>query len=429
MAEIAGLDVSKWQGPAIRWAEVAKVGYRFAVLRSSSGTTFDATYAGNRDRARAAGILTGPYHYVTPGATPEAQAAALLATIGPATFDELPVALDVEGDWTTNPGPVVARIARLVEATGRRVIVYTYPNFAARWKLAELVGWPLWIADYNRALPAPRFAPWPGFAVHQYGGGPIPGIAGNVDKDRLGDVDRDGDIDDYDLVKLTHAPLATWAALEAAKHIHEDPPGSNHTPYAARAGFPSLDRQPWCALFCTAGARETATGGVPASAGVRAMHDKAIKLGTWHEGLGGLRAGDVVIRWRPGGGHVEVALGPVVNGHFPSTGGNTSGAPGVDWNGGAVVRQDRTVAGWVGYIRPTRCSIGPGPLPKPAPTPTKGDTVGIVLRLPDGRIGEVTRLEFRHIGTPAEVVALLGAGGAPQTDATADLAARVVVTG
>lgn len=53
---------------------------------------------------------------------------------------------------------------------------------------------------------------------------------------------------------------------------------------------------------------------------------------------------------------------------------------------------------------------------------------GTVLLLPDGRIVEVTSVEARHVGTPAEVVALLGAGGGPQTTATRALAGRVRVT-
>ncbi len=46
----------------------------------------------------------------------------------------------------------------------------------------RLANYGLWIAAYQSSEPT-SFAPWQFWAIWQYGGGPVPGIIGNVDLD------------------------------------------------------------------------------------------------------------------------------------------------------------------------------------------------------------------------------------------------------
>lgn len=433
-----GIDLSH-HNTVRDWSAVARSA-RFVMLKATGVNArhelhTDARFADYRARARTAGMLVGSYHYARFGRaapSPEAQADYHVAVLGPARFDDLPVWCDVEelgdGLGTAERARHVLRFLERVEArTGRRAGWYSYPSFlGALGPLDGLRARPYWAADYDPARPAPRVG-WVGrWDVRQTTSrGTVPGIVGRVDLDVIPGM--------AELVRLTHRPLATWAALEALAGFVEDDDAPNANPYAARARHP--DRQPWCATFVSAGCRETGTVGVLDSASTlrqiaRARLDtrRGVAPGRWHEGLDGLDAGDVVYRLRKGGGHVEVALGPVDRGRFPSVGGNTTGAPDVDWNGGAVVRQARSTAGWIGYIRPTRPDLSRGVIAAIPPTPPEvPEMVGTVVRLPDGRIVELVEVRARHVHTPAEVESLLAAGAGPQAEATPALAARVVV--
>src|SRR4030095_2325491 len=66
---LTGIDVSHWQG-YIRWVDVKSAGVKFAFAKATDGRTIvDSRYAGNRDRAEAAGVHIGAYHYARPDRT------------------------------------------------------------------------------------------------------------------------------------------------------------------------------------------------------------------------------------------------------------------------------------------------------------------------------------------------------------------------
>lgn len=64
---VRGMDVSYWQGPNIDWKKAKEQGARFVFIKSSEGTySVGDLYKEQRDGARSAGLLTGPYHLANP---------------------------------------------------------------------------------------------------------------------------------------------------------------------------------------------------------------------------------------------------------------------------------------------------------------------------------------------------------------------------
>ena len=168
-----GLDVSTWNG-TIKWAKVAKAGYRFAFGKATEGTSFnDKTYTTNRNGSEGAGLVFGAYHFARPAGANIANATAsairqanhFLAIAGPQP-GELPPVLDLEATgnlpkkrllaWT------LAWLAQITARTGVEPFVYTSPLF---WKghlgdstAAAAAGTGLWIAHWtsmtNPLVPA-----------------------------------------------------------------------------------------------------------------------------------------------------------------------------------------------------------------------------------------------------------------------------------
>ena len=88
MTNARGIDVSRWQTttPALE-------GLSFLFARATYGTTRDEAYAGHIAHARAAGLVTGAYHFGRRGG-PAEQAGAFLAAAGDVDL----YALDLESD-------------------------------------------------------------------------------------------------------------------------------------------------------------------------------------------------------------------------------------------------------------------------------------------------------------------------------------------
>jgi GH25 family lysozyme M1 (1,4-beta-N-acetylmuramidase) len=190
----SGPDVSSWQhvdGRFVNWFAVAASGNRFAMLKATEGLGYVNPYfVVDSVLMRAAGVARGVYHYGRPAQSPELQAA-LFSTVvlgenGPL---DLPPVLDLETTDGLNPPAMIDWTHRYLNAvrllTGRTPIVYTYPRF---WRTAmadshEFVGYPLWIADYNK--PAPILpGGWHTWTFWQRTDcGHVPGIAGCADID------------------------------------------------------------------------------------------------------------------------------------------------------------------------------------------------------------------------------------------------------
>lgn len=201
MANPTGIDVSAYQ-PHIDWRAVASAGHTFAIVKATEGAGYvSPIYRDQLWGARAAGLITGAYHFLRwePGApSAEAQAehfAAVVGTLGPG---DLPPALDVE--WIKGQKRSASEIVAIVRAFLERVetlthrwpMIYTGPSF---WRFCllpagkpalELTSWPLWCCDYQPPLDPMQGAPEWTPTIHQHtGSGTCPGIAGHVDLNRF----------------------------------------------------------------------------------------------------------------------------------------------------------------------------------------------------------------------------------------------------
>lgn len=186
---IDGIDVSHWQG-TIDWRAVRGSGIDFAFIKATEGGTHtDPQFARNWAAAADAGITRGAYHYFRPDVDPVKQAEHFLRVtrLGPG---DLPAVLDVE----TSDGVAGDALLRAIRswlqtverATGKRPIVYTYPDFWNRYVSASPGPYPLWIASYGRDQPLMPTIGWSEWTFWQSSAtGRVPGIQGNVDLDHF----------------------------------------------------------------------------------------------------------------------------------------------------------------------------------------------------------------------------------------------------
>lgn len=181
---VRGVDASHHQGP-IDWEAVAGDGIAFAYLKATEGTGFvDPRFAEHRREARAAGLRVGGYHYFqlcTPGGEQARHFADVLGELRPR---ELPPALDLElaGSCGTPPprAQLLAEVRAFLEVlearTGRRTVLYLYPELEQRYALAGEIARPQWV---RRLGDVPPDRPWWIWQRSQTGS--VAGVAGDVD--------------------------------------------------------------------------------------------------------------------------------------------------------------------------------------------------------------------------------------------------------
>ena len=194
-----GVDVSSHQGP-IKWAEVARDGVSFAIIRAGgryygkdSGTIFpDIQFASNMKGAMAQGIDVDVYFFSQAISDQEAREEAQFVV------DRLKDYPDFNGyvvfDWE-NIGTEPARTDRMtapevtsaalefcqvIQSAGYRPMIY-FNRYIAYYlyELDQVDQYPFWIADYQQT---PTF--YYDFQIWQYADdGAVKGITGKVDAD------------------------------------------------------------------------------------------------------------------------------------------------------------------------------------------------------------------------------------------------------
>lgn len=196
-----GVDVSRHQNEAqpnqhMDWQALLAAGKKFVFIRATLGTTgIDPYFVLNWRAARAAGILTGAYHYLIHNLDGRKQADNFLKVLG-GDMGELPPVLDLEpraaDKGLINPSVcllnAMAWLERVEAVSGKRPLVYT--NSAALSQMVTnrkpLAEYPLWMAAYTAYTQAgilpPATPPWSGYVCWQYSGdGRVPGVAGAID--------------------------------------------------------------------------------------------------------------------------------------------------------------------------------------------------------------------------------------------------------
>ncbi|WP_235738861.1 glycoside hydrolase family 25 protein [Nocardioides alcanivorans] len=165
---LRGVDVSHHQG-WIDWERVANDRVDFAWLKATEGTSHtDPTYVDNRDRARAAGLRVGGYHYFSICSDGAPQAEHFVKVVGDQSDSttQLPPAVDVELDPDCNPTREVllnrlSDFIRVAEkGTGRTVIVYAFPDLERRYKVSEKLDRPRWVRKLGDREPGGNWLVW-----------------------------------------------------------------------------------------------------------------------------------------------------------------------------------------------------------------------------------------------------------------------------
>lgn len=164
--------------------------------------------------------------------------------------------------------------------------------------------------------------------------------------------------------------------------VHEDPPGSNHTPYGR---FYGMDGVPWCAEFQTWCCAQV---GVPFRfAAVASAVAAAKRAGTLHtDPAPGRLACKLYTRTT---GHISCVEAVEAGGTLLTIEGNTSGAD--DRNGGTVMRRRRRASFWnAGFI-----DLGLEVPAAPAPPPAAAVLTGPEMRR--GAKGDGVRVLQAHL--------------------------------
>jgi lysozyme len=191
---VIGIDISTFQG-TIDWGAVAQSKkVDFAYAKATEGETFaDDQFARNWQTMKLRSVPRGAYHFFRFAGDPIRQADHFISVVQPEKGDLLPM-VDVEVDdgvksIDAKVGALASFIGRVEKALGgRRMVIYTGYGFwnGSMGGSDAFSGHPLWIAEYNSDLQPALPAGWNSWSIWQYSdAGSIPGIAGNVDLDRL----------------------------------------------------------------------------------------------------------------------------------------------------------------------------------------------------------------------------------------------------
>ena len=169
---LVGIDVSHHQGP-IDWAAVSGDRVDFAYLKATEGRTFtDPRFAANSRAADAAGLRVGAYHYFSLCSPGGEQGQHFVATMTVQTDAgvrlALPPAVDLEllGSCTGPPAreELLAEVRAFLEvveqATGQRVIVYSFPDFEERYGFADDLDRRQWVRRLGDQPPARDWWLW-----------------------------------------------------------------------------------------------------------------------------------------------------------------------------------------------------------------------------------------------------------------------------
>ncbi|MBS2029335.1 MAG: hypothetical protein JST54_15645 [Deltaproteobacteria bacterium] len=179
---VPGIDVSEYQG-SIDWGAVAGAGFTFAITRINDGYHSDPYFGANWAGIKAAGMVRGAYQFYEPTIDSTTQANWVIGAVGVLGPGDLPVVLDVE--WTSgtpNAGAIQDWVNQVAAGTGKIPIIYTAEGYWDSYFSTEFGNLDLWVANYGPSCP---YLPssWGGWLMWQWGGGPVAGIAGDVDQD------------------------------------------------------------------------------------------------------------------------------------------------------------------------------------------------------------------------------------------------------
>ncbi|MDE5929296.1 MAG: hypothetical protein K2H03_02325 [Muribaculaceae bacterium] len=178
---VKGIDVSYHNGE-IDFEAVAADTVSFVYIKATEGGTWqDSCFTRNFDAARAAGLLTGAYHFFRFDVSGLRQAYNFIDGLQGRRPD-LPLAIDLE-EWKNVPdvttADVIDRLAVMVDrlqAEGYKVMIYTNKSGYSRFLHRGFEDLDIWICSFT---DPPTGGPWR-FWQHSHQGR-VRGIKGKVD--------------------------------------------------------------------------------------------------------------------------------------------------------------------------------------------------------------------------------------------------------
>ena len=182
-----GIDISEFQGE-IDFEEVRRSGIEAVYIRAGAGEYTDEYFAENYERARAAGLKIGFYHYVTARSVEEGRRQArFFASLAAGREPDMRLAMDFEyfGSLSVSQINAIseAYLDELTALTKREAVIYSdLSNARNIFSRALAEKYPLWAAQYGADEPSAngKWREWVGFQYTDEGR--VGGIYGNVDR-------------------------------------------------------------------------------------------------------------------------------------------------------------------------------------------------------------------------------------------------------
>ena len=182
-----GIDISEFQGE-IDFEEVRRSGIEAVYIRAGAGEYTDEDFAENYERARAAGLKIGFYHYVTARSVEEGRRQArFFASLAAGREPDMRLAMDFEyfGSLSVSQINAIseAYLDELTALTKREAVIYSdLSNARNIFSRALAEKYPLWAAQYGADEPSAngKWREWVGFQYTDEGR--VGGIYGNVDR-------------------------------------------------------------------------------------------------------------------------------------------------------------------------------------------------------------------------------------------------------
>ena len=182
-----GIDISEFQGE-IDFEEVRRSGIEAVYIRVGAGEYTDEYFAENYERAKAAGLKIGFYHYVTARSVDEGRSQArFFASLAAGREPDMRLAMDFEyfGSLSVSQINAIseAYLDELTALTRREAVIYSdLSNARNIFSRALAEKYPLWAAQYGADEPSAngKWREWVGFQYTDEGR--VGGIYGNVDR-------------------------------------------------------------------------------------------------------------------------------------------------------------------------------------------------------------------------------------------------------
>lgn len=182
-----GIDISEFQGE-IDFEELRRSGIEAVYIRVGTGEYTDEYFAENYERAKAAGLKIGFYHYVTARSVDEGRRQArFFASLAAGREPDMRLAMDFEyfGSLSVSQINAIseAYLDELTVLTRREAVIYSdLSNARNIFSRALAEKYPLWAAQYGADEPSAngKWREWVGFQYTNEGR--VDGIYGNVDR-------------------------------------------------------------------------------------------------------------------------------------------------------------------------------------------------------------------------------------------------------